>query len=92
MVDEPKYTYEEVTSFLDHLGKLMGQSAKDYYTTTDPDELIETGLSCILRTTSYTEERHRILFKVPLEDMPLYINNGSTALREVAVWRLKIGK
>ena len=87
-----KYTHEEVESFLDRLSEVFRESAKRCYDIVDPDEMVMEGLRIVLRTSSGDEERREMLFDVPLDRMPLYINTPYLALRELAAWRLRIGR
>lgn len=52
---------------------------------------------CVQTTTDYPQQTHKlsknldfILFKVPIEDIPLYINDPVFSL--LAKWRLVVGK
>lgn len=48
----------------------------------------------IARLNRYTDlgEYKKILFEIPLEDMPMYLNHDEAGICWIARWRLKLGK
>jgi hypothetical protein len=53
------------------------------------ENLVNTGVSVWLGSNYVLIAK---LFRMPLEEMPLFINDKNSAVRMIAKWRLEIGK
>jgi len=89
-----RYTLQERQALVDTIYELSDTKYNTLGKTRDwgwVDDLMDFTEDLALTPEVLSKEGYKLLL-LPLEEMPLYLNETSDITRGVAIWRLEIGK